>query len=59
MQDYYATFLLFFYLIILYFIGCETSVIHTRQLTNGASNELIQSIGNEIKSFIKKYKITI
>jgi len=34
-------------------------VIHTRQLTNGASNELIESLAHEIKSFVKKYSLEI
>lgn len=34
-------------------------VIHTRQLTNGASNELIESLAHEVKSFVKKYSLEI
>lgn len=34
-------------------------LIHTRQLTNGASNELIKKIGDEAKEFIKKHSIDI
>ena len=34
-------------------------LIHTRQLTNGASNDLIEKIGDEIISFVKKEKIQL
>lgn len=34
-------------------------VIHTRQLTNGASNELIELLAHEVKSFVKKYSLEI
>lgn len=34
-------------------------VIHTRQLTNGASNELLNKIAEEVKEFIERYGINI
>lgn len=34
-------------------------VIHTRQLTNGASNELLNQIAEEVKEFVVKYVINI
>ena len=34
-------------------------VIHTRQLTNGASNELLEKIADVVRDFIKKYDIKI
>ena len=34
-------------------------VIHTRQLTNGASNELLERIADVVSDFIKKYDIKI
>lgn len=34
-------------------------VIHTRQLTNGASNELLYKIAEEVKGFVVKYGINI
>ena len=34
-------------------------VIHTRQLTNGASNELLDKIAGEVKEFVERYGINI
>ncbi|WP_316784985.1 hypothetical protein [Pedobacter frigiditerrae] len=34
-------------------------VIHARQLTNGASNELLDKIAEEVKEFIERYSLNI